>query len=70
MVEGPNLLQISIADNGRGFDPTNDNKGNGLQNMQERAELLQATWQINSKHGGGCQILVAVPFTIISHKNV
>ncbi len=70
ITEAENLLRISIEDDGQGFDPENGKKGNGLQNMQQRAALLNATWQIKSGMGLGCHILVEVPFTTISYKNM
>lgn len=66
--EAENLLHIRIVDDGIGFDYANGKKGNGIKNMQERATLLNATWQINTNSGGGCQILIEVPFTTISYK--
>jgi len=56
-------LTLRIADNGRGFDPEDvpPLSRHGLQIMQERAELLDADFQIISRPGAGAQVVVRLP---------
>ena len=42
---------LRIADNGRGYDPAQDQNGNGLKNMKMRAQRLGGELIINSNHG-------------------
>ena len=51
-----NELNLSIADNGTGFDTRKTYKGNGLPNMQQRAAALNGTVAINSSEGTGTTI--------------
>jgi signal transduction histidine kinase len=43
-------LAITVEDNGKGLDKA-DSKGFGLKNMRRRAEMLNASLEINSKNG-------------------
>lgn len=52
-----NLL-ISITDNGKGFDMALAELGNGLGNMQRRAEEANATYAIYSQPGNGTTITI------------
>jgi signal transduction histidine kinase len=56
-------LILRIADNGQGFDPDDvpPLSRHGLQIMQERAELLDANFQIMSRPGDGTQVMVRLP---------
>jgi signal transduction histidine kinase len=49
-------LEMTIADNGRGFDPTRIRAGLGLANMRERATLLGGDLAINSAPGQGTHL--------------
>ena len=57
--------QLVIADNGRGFDvmrlATGASRNFGLQFMRERAELMGAGLQIESRQGEGTRILLRLP---------
>lgn len=55
-------LTLEIADDGEGFDPSAapTRGGMGISAMQERAERLGARLAINSREGGGTQVLVEV----------
>jgi len=62
------FINLSIKDNGIGFDPEeaikrNINKatGNGLTSMRERAELVEGTFTIESALNQGTLIYVEVP---------
>ena len=56
---------LAIADNGRGFDvmrlASGASRNFGLQFMRERAELMGATLQIESRQGEGTRILLRLP---------
>jgi ligand-binding sensor domain-containing protein/two-component sensor histidine kinase len=54
-------LEISIADNGVGFDPKSSSHGNGLRNMQERCLNLGGSIHINSNLGLGTSIVIILP---------
>jgi len=45
-------LNMKIADNGKGFDTTRLQTGNGLRNMRRRAGMLQANLEIDSGTSG------------------
>lgn len=52
------LIQISIADNGKGFKPDDhkDSDSYGLQNMEARAQEIGAIFILKSEPGKGTQI--------------
>lgn len=49
-------LQILATDNGKGFDMATAEKGSGLLNMQNRANLINATYDLSSKVGEGVKL--------------
>jgi signal transduction histidine kinase len=57
------LLQMSIRDDGSGFEPAQARvgRGNGLRNMRERARALHGEFRTESRTGGGTQIIVTAP---------
>ncbi|MEO6637423.1 MAG: PAS domain S-box protein [Ginsengibacter sp.] len=55
-------LEISIRDDGKGFDTNEKRNGIGLQNIIHRAELLDGNISINSKPGAGCELTITFPF--------
>lgn len=56
-------LHICVRDNGRGFDPLTNAKGNGLRNMKERASAINGSLRIDSSPGNGTNISLSVPIT-------
>ena len=44
-----NILEFSVSDNGKGFDAVMVRRGNGLENMQKRADEIGAKLTIQSK---------------------
>lgn len=54
-------VQLTIEDNGRGFDPEQVSGGYGLQGMQERVAVLQGHLHLESQPGRGCCITVEIP---------
>ena len=62
----PTELDIIIEDNGKGFDLKNTTQGFGLNQMRIRTESLGGRIEINSHPGGGCHLLIQVPYKTIS----
>jgi len=56
-------LRLYIRDNGRGFDTKQVKNGNGLKNMQKRAQQLEGNLTIHSQPGAGTSIVVSLPIT-------
>ncbi|MFN4147173.1 MAG: tetratricopeptide repeat protein [Runella sp.] len=56
-----NRIKLSVSDNGVGFDWQHSKKGNGLQNMQDRAIWLGGTLHIDSAPKQGTHILLDFP---------
>lgn len=58
----PDKVIIEASDDGKGFDMSTVEKGSGLINMQSRAELIGAEFEIHSNPNEGVQITIAYPF--------
>ena len=59
-------LELSVIDDGRGFDPAaaapdTGPVGMGLTSMRERAELLNGSLSVKSAPGEGCRIVLYIP---------
>ncbi|MGL4489675.1 MAG: ATP-binding protein [Rhizobiaceae bacterium] len=54
-------LEITIADNGVGFDPDKTSRGRGLNNMSARAEALHAVLSVKDNPPGGTLITLWLP---------
>ncbi len=57
----PNILDLSIKDNGNGFDISKATQGLGLLGMQERVEALNGNFKIKSDVQHGVEIQVTLP---------
>jgi signal transduction histidine kinase len=57
------LLIMEIHDNGRGFDKINNRRGNGLSNMQSRADEINARLVIHSTAETGTSLSLQLPVT-------
>ncbi len=61
-----NLLKLQIEDNGKGFSLEEKSTGptqvSGIYNMQHRAKLIEAEFQLESKIGSGTSITVKTPY--------
>lgn len=56
-------LRLRYMDDGRGFDiATITTKGNGLSNLHTRAQLLNATLELESSPGKGTSVQLVVPY--------
>lgn len=61
-----NNLIIEASDDGKGFDVASAEKGSGLINMKSRAELINATFQLNSQPSEGVTLRLEYP--ILQHQ--
>jgi PAS domain S-box-containing protein len=57
-------LELTIRDNGHGFQPSEVMKGLGLSTMRERAELSGGTFTIQSTSGKGTTIRASWPLAL------
>jgi signal transduction histidine kinase len=59
----PDALVLMITDNGIGFDPSQPihNEGNGLRNMQERAQALGGKITFRQRRSGGTCVELIIP---------
>mgnify|MGYP000925301538 CR=1 FL=1 len=66
----PDELRLRVSDDGKGFDSSASlERGNGLQNMTRRAQLLQGSCIVESAAGKGTSILIKIPLTNESTEN-
>jgi signal transduction histidine kinase len=63
-------LRLSIADDGRGFDPAATGRGSGLQNMADRLEALGGTLEIESAPGAGTRVEGRLPLDEVTPRVV
>ncbi len=60
-------LDLRVADNGCGFDPTADHTGHyGLLGMRERALRMGARLELNSRPSAGTEVRVAMPLPAVA----
>lgn len=57
-------LHLQIADDGKGFDPTQTKGGLGLRNMRERIARLHGQLALTSAPGQGTQLVAIVPMPV------
>jgi PAS domain S-box-containing protein len=57
-------IQITIEDDGRGFDPgeIGENQDFGLRSMRGRADMVGARLEVNSTPGKGTRVIIQVPW--------
>ena len=55
------VLNITIEDNGKGFDMNHYSPGIGLSNMEDRAKELKGTFSLDSTPGQGTIIFIEIP---------
>jgi two-component system, NarL family, sensor kinase len=56
-------IQLTIVDNGRGFNPRGRAGGFGILGMRERAAAIGGSLRIASRRGGGTRVTLTVPVT-------
>lgn len=59
-------LQITIEDDGCGFDPSCVNNGWGLNNLKARAEELHGDMLVDTKLGKGVTVRLTIPLSMVS----
>lgn len=57
-------LTLQVADNGCGFDPSTNIRGNGLDNMERRLRSLQGSCSVESQAGAGTKVTFRFPLGI------
>jgi len=62
-------VQLTIKDNGQGFDSFSTKKGAGLNNIRNRVYLLSGQLTINTHPGKGCTLVVELPHRLVSQLN-
>ncbi|WP_323787673.1 sensor histidine kinase [Psychroserpens sp.] len=55
-------LEITVIDDGKGFDIPSAEKGSGLINMKSRAKLINATFDLVSQPNNGVSLTINYPF--------
>jgi ligand-binding sensor domain-containing protein/signal transduction histidine kinase len=61
LVHTDGAVQLSVADDGCGFDVSQKSHGMGLRSIRERISSIHGTVQIQSAPGHGTRVLVQVP---------
>ena len=61
LVYNPDSVQLSISDDGQGFDINQKSHGMGLRSIRERISSIRGTVQVQSAPGHGTRVLVQVP---------
>ena len=54
-------VELSVADDGRGFVPGEEERGLGLEGMAERARLVNGEFEVYAKPGRGTTLKLRVP---------
>jgi signal transduction histidine kinase len=57
------LLRLEVEDDGKGFDPAMQQRGAGLQNMEDRLEALGGGVELRSALGGGTTVIARLPLS-------
>ena len=61
LIEREDILQFSVEDDGKGFDPSETRWGAGLQHMTDRLQALGGDLEIISSPGHGTRLAGEVP---------
>jgi signal transduction histidine kinase len=61
---GMGRLELTVEDDGAGFDPAHAPGGMGIRNMRERTTEFDGIFELESSPGGGTRVTAAVPFTL------
>jgi PAS domain S-box-containing protein len=59
IIQKSHMLQVTITDDGKGFDTTQKRKGIGITNIISRTELFNGRVKIESSPGQGCRMQVS-----------
>ncbi len=63
ITESVDGIEFSVNDNGKGFDAVMVRRGNGLENMQKRADEIGATLTVQSKKNEGVSVSMQYKIT-------
>jgi signal transduction histidine kinase len=63
MKQSNDHLEICIADNGRGFNLNEVQRGHGLENLPERLKALHGKCDIESRPGKGTTVRFILPLS-------
>jgi signal transduction histidine kinase len=61
LTEGDGLIEVSVSDDGQGFDPGAVRRSFGLVGMEERVALAGGRLRIESEPGRGTRVLAELP---------
>lgn len=64
----PEWIEVSIRDNGCGFDPEAKRSGWGVDSMRKRAEELGGKMDLQSEPGKGTTVTLKVPLSALRNK--
>jgi signal transduction histidine kinase len=59
--ENAGSIELSVRDDGDGFDPATSTAGFGLLGMRERVQLLHGTIHVSSSPGNGATVAASFP---------
>lgn len=68
-IAGKSLL-MEVKDNGKGFEATENERGNGFNTMKSRAEAINAVLSINSIPGVGTTVALDLPISQYKYANL
>ena len=69
ILEHADTIQLTVSDNGNGFDPATSTSGFGLLGIRERIQLLHGTVQIASSPGQGTTVTASLPVQRLAAKS-
>jgi signal transduction histidine kinase len=58
-----NSLQMTIKDNGIGFNSKANYEGIGMASMMRRVQLFSGSFKVASAIGAGCEVVVNIPLS-------
>lgn len=61
LIYSVDLLHITIADDGCGFDMEQKAKGMGFRSMRDRISSVRGTLQVQSASGQGTRVIAQLP---------
>lgn len=65
LITMPDRIQLTVEDDGRGFDPSRTPKGRfGLIGLSERVKLLGGALTVQSAPGAGTRVEVTIPYEV------
>lgn len=56
-----NLMELTVTDDGVGFDPQKNQQGNGLRNIQNRADKINGHLTLKTQPGRGTTTTIRIP---------